>query len=418
VKILFILGAYLPNPSANGVCVKNAAGALKSRGHAVTVLCRRQYDDSKGDERIDGVRVVRAPGDRLHELSRRLRRSASGSLGALACRAAELARRALSLIEALIWPLDLSGRGRRLYRAALTLCKADNIDTVVCVCTPWQALCAGLRLKRTRPDIRFIPCYFDTLSGGIKPRLIGARLDQIRKLRYERAVDASADRILYMNAAKAHCRAQFLGDAFYKNIRFVDNPLLLRPDACGAPGGGDRITVLYAGTLTKNERDPGPFLALLARFEDKRIRLQVAGGGNCAGLLEAFARAHPDAVELLGALPHGEAGRLMQKADVLLNIGNQNANMLTSKIFEYMSCGKPILSLYSTDADAALPYLARYPLAQTLDAREADLARQAARAEAFIRNARGRRIDFDTVKALYPDSAPEAFVRALGDALA
>lgn len=41
---------------------------------------------------------------------------------------------------------------------------------------------------------------------------------------------------------------------------------------------------------------------------------------------------------------------------------------ISSKIFEYMSMGKPILHIYYSDTDVNLSYLKRYPLALCLKA--------------------------------------------------
>ena len=57
----------------------------------------------------------------------------------------------------------------------------------------------------------------------------------------------------------------------------------------------------------------------------------------------------------------------MRQSDILLSIGNMDPNLIPSKLFKYMSIGKPIIHLKRGERDSCLPYLARYPLALVLD---------------------------------------------------
>jgi hypothetical protein len=61
-------------------------------------------------------------------------------------------------------------------------------------------------------------------------------------------------------------------------------------------------------------------------------------------------------VERIGNVDHAQAMRDMQRARVLLLSVNDTANakgVLTSKLFEYMSVGRPILAVGPKDGDVA-----------------------------------------------------------------
>ncbi len=63
-----------------------------------------------------------------------------------------------------------------------------------------------------------------------------------------------------------------------------------------------------------------------------------------------------DKVERVGPVSHAEAMRHMQRARVLLLLLNDTANakgILTSKLFEYLSVGRPLLSIGPKDGDVA-----------------------------------------------------------------
>ena len=64
---------------------------------------------------------------------------------------------------------------------------------------------------------------------------------------------------------------------------------------------------------------------------------------------------------------HGEvspekADWYAQKADILINIGNKEFNLLPSKLIDYVSMGKPIINISQIENCATLPYMAKYPI--------------------------------------------------------
>ena len=60
----------------------------------------------------------------------------------------------------------------------------------------------------------------------------------------------------------------------------------------------------------------------------------------------------------------------MEEAEVLINFGNYNLNMIPSKIFEYFSFGKKIIHFYKDDNDTCIPYLKKYPYSLLIDERD------------------------------------------------
>ena len=63
--------------------------------------------------------------------------------------------------------------------------------------------------------------------------------------------------------------------------------------------------------------------------------------------------------------------KMMQdEADILLNIGNTIPGMVPSKIFEYMSTGKPIISTSCIQNDPVITYLEHYGNAHVINEKE------------------------------------------------
>ena len=110
---------------------------------------------------------------------------------------------------------------------------------------------------------------------------------------------------------------------------------------------------------------------------------------------------------LPGPLPPAEAAALEQDADVLLNLGNTRDEQMPSKIFAFLGSGKPILHLAASDTDPTLPYLARYPLALVLYAKDGVTPGVTARLNRWLHEVRGRQLPYAETAQLYPEFTPE-----------
>lgn len=169
----------------------------------------------------------------------------------------------------------------------------------------------------------------------------------------------------------------------------------------------DPTLCAFCGTLYPALRTPDALLKLFPRL-DARLTLVMAGGG-----WETFApqRAEAEAalgdrLQILGPVPHKDAAALERRAGVLISIGNTAANQLPSKLFEVFAAGKPVLHLAAGPKDAALPYLARWPLAFVWR----DETDTPALGRWLAENA-GRTLPFETAEACFPEFTPGCVAR-------
>ena len=117
----------------------------------------------------------------------------------------------------------------------------------------------------------------------------------------------------------------------------------------------------------------------------------------------------------MGLIGHERVLELLDEADVLLNIGNINTALIPSKLLEYLSYGKPIITTYWSDADTSLPYLEKYPLTVTLDECEEDLDAQAEKIERFFDRYLGKHVEPKVMEAVFRENTPAAFEKLLVD---
>ncbi|WP_455500097.1 hypothetical protein [Gemmiger sp.] len=192
-----------------------------------------------------------------------------------------------------------------------------------------------------------------------------------------------------------------------EKVHVLGFPTLL-PRECACEEHDD-IRCVFCGSLYPNLREPGFALALFEALRDDAVTLTMAGGG-----WERFAADADKAAQILGAkfvhpgmLPPDEAAALENRADVLLSLGNAYDNQMPSKLFGYFATGKPVLHLAASENDPTLPYLARYPLALVLHAKEGVTPGTAAKLGRWLHEVKGRRVSFVEVAKLYPEFTPE-----------
>lgn len=114
-----------------------------------------------------------------------------------------------------------------------------------------------------------------------------------------------------------------------------------------APRNESGITIyMYAGIL-EPVTGVDMLLKAFSRISNPSIRLKISGKGSLEKLVEDAAK-QDDRITYLGCVPYEEYLRNLQKADVLINPRNmnlpENENNFPSKIMEYLSTGKPIIS--------------------------------------------------------------------------
>lgn len=141
----------------------------------------------------------------------------------------------------------------------------------------------------------------------------------------------------------------------------------------------DLLDMLYTGSFYSFRRPVELVRAVVAAGS---ARLSIATSRAPRWLREA-AEAHPESIQVLGFLPHETVVALQRRADVLVNIANDDEAHIPGKLYEYLGSGRPILHLDAGKGDEA-----------------ADLVRELRRGLVRL-NEEGQIVDaLDTLKAL------------------
>lgn len=121
----------------------------------------------------------------------------------------------------------------------------------------------------------------------------------------------------------------------------------------------DAYSLVHAGSLTSTRNAPQLWQALKLICEEDpafadRFKLRFIGPVDHAVMTDVEEAGLGTYVERMGRVPHAEALRQMQQARVLLLLANDTANVLgilTGKLFEYVSTGRPVLAVAPVEGD-------------------------------------------------------------------
>lgn len=162
----------------------------------------------------------------------------------------------------------------------------------------------------------------------------------------------------------------------------------------------------FIGGLYKDIRNPKAIMQAFSLMEDG-ISLSFIGKwpGNDFSLSD-FCLPH---IQYLGSKKEEEIPDIYHDADILVNIGNLVDNQMPSKIFEYISTGKPILNIYKIPNCPTLKYLSRYPLAFNIfeDDLVKDMDFYASKIQDFCLENKSKRVPLEFIMENYEANTDE-----------
>jgi glycosyltransferase involved in cell wall biosynthesis len=400
-RILFLMSN--PSPGVNGVCIQKIIDTLDPKEYDITCIC---YDNKLYTADTPNVKIYKVSRGLFHTLKYKMNKR-----NMPAVRIIDFLLKIRQIPFLLTWPLVDPVFTRRVFHLAEKLYRQSPFDSVVAVHHPPSSLYVASKLKKQYPKIKYVAYFLDALSGGHSFNTKYISKDWIfkKKLKAEERVLANADIAVVMESSRKHHEKYNANKPFYGKLRFLNIPLLDKPDSSAILETPyletTKINLLFCGAAYYPYRNIPYFISVLGNAGLPDTVFTIIGSTNREDKLTG------DNVVFIPTKPHSEIVRAMKSADILINFGVRTPSAISGKIFEYMSYGKPIISTYSIDDEACIPYLKNYPLALLLDERETDLESQGKRVRQFIEDTKGKRVEFDTVKEMFKNNLPETFVK-------
>lgn len=419
-KVLFCLQWYPSYDSANGFCDEEIIRALKREGgYDIHCLTYKTLTDKETEE-LDGVKVHRFKRGRFWTWYTDQAQNKKRYL-----KIAEWIYRFLLRIKEVItiplYPVYEPIQCHRFASAARALDEKEHFDVVVAEFHGMDSLWAGYRLKRNRPSIKFVPLYWDSLAGGYPAKYLPEKFCLSRRVKLEKRIDRIADSIVALKSTKEVYGRIGMEDSLLSRIHFlsiprvdvskakVERPLpedlkdLIRPGF---------VNILFAGSPGKRSFDY-LFGLLDGVGRAMSVNLIIVCRELFHGeLLKKGEKYNHFSLRVVNYMPYDSLSCLLSASDVLLNIGNESKFLVPSKIYDYVSYAKPVMSLYGIDEDTSKLMLLRYPAKLLIDERE-DLQESIAMTASFFDGLVNYSIDPTFVESLYEDATGKAYVNVL-----
>lgn len=354
LNILFIV---TERNSANGVCANSVIRACLNRGYKVTCVTNKEYDDP--NEFIsDNVKFYTVKPRSVYSIFSYLNRGKiSGWRKQILLLIGTLINKIELLISIPTWPVISRGYSKRIYKLIQTLHKEQSFDIVVPIYTQIDTIIAANLLKHKYPNVKVVPYMLDSLAAGYGPKQFSKEWIEKRGLKWEEKIFKNVDHIVMMKSSEDfYMRYQEL--PYMNKVSFLDIPLFVC-NGKKAISYNEVPVISYVGSIPVHIRNPKYFLDVFKALNNTKIKLQIIGPSTCESLIQQYLISD-DRIERIERVPHSKALEIIEKSDFLLNLGNNLTTMMPSKIFEYISTGKPIISTAPILDEPCIKYLEKY----------------------------------------------------------
>lgn len=302
---------------------------------------------------------------------------------------------------------------RKLYSKAQKLYDEYNFALVISENHGLETFIAGCELKERNCSIKHIPIFWDPLKGHSFSPLLPREFSKKRFERLENKAIKFSTLLISMSSMRSFYEVN--GDPAKEKRVYLDIPGIIPPDKEVASDylnvlKDGYINIVYSGILTIPTRDPLPIIKLFNNSSFvEGVNLIFFCAGNAKDVLVKAKDSFKGKISINDYIPLNELHTVYKYSNFLLNISDINANMTPSKIFEYMSYGKPIISFYLTEGDAAKKYLDNYSQSICINLNESD-SFNVNMIDAFM-SSKHEDLPFEYVKEAFSNNTPECYLR-------
>ncbi len=393
-KLLVLAYEYYPTENANTRIIRNTCERLADRYETDLVTVRTPGNPGREDS--GKFRVIRVPGYSFH------REKCTGPV-TLPVLGRMVTEKILGKITH-----DETRMLERLYEREIRRnVSAAAYDAILSFSAPFLPHGCASRLSRETG----VPWMAVCLDPYFSHRIFGPEGLEDRKKREEAVMENAARVLITYPTDRDYLRA---GVSFRDKITGIEMPGIMprtqEPAETGTASGPVRCS--FFGSMYREIRDPRPAIAL---FSGTGEGIETRFAGKIVDGTKQDFFPEKCSCRYLGELAGEALAKEYAETEVLVNIGNAVDNQMPSKIFEYISTGKPIINIFKTPDCPTLKYLEKYPLALNIGEEEIreNPADCISRVQAFCRAYRGERVPAEETQRLYAANTFEAFAESI-----
>ena len=276
----------------------------------------------------------------------------------------------------------------------------EKYDILIPVCGIYEAAAAALKFSRKVSSKMVVyqldPCANNYAFSNVPTQ----RKETFENELFEKAAAIITTPILYRYICEKYSAS------IIKKTESMEFPNV-KVDYCDnhSKDYHSNYNCVYAGALYSFARNPRYTIEVFKAIENPKIKLHFIGADKSQ--LRDYIDEKEDRFIVHGIMPFDETRTKLEQADVLVNIGNIMANQVPSKIFEYISTGKPIINICANSNCPSKEYLDKYPMALSIDEDDGMLKEHAYELEKFILEYAGKAVDKNKIMKQFEKCTPE-----------
>ena len=400
MNILFVTQRFFPHGDATSVIVRNIAEELCKRGNAVTVLALCIFKEDCQFCKLGEINIQNYYSSGLKTIGQIRKEMANNPIQALL----ELTGKVSSKIRMkTIRKYKLYSMHPNLindYKKAIKEITTKKIyDLCIATLLPLEGVYSAINYcpQETMIGLYQLDTYWNNLLFPYK--YSSKRLIYEKRLIQECSFILTTPQIYEINTR--------IDKTSFDQLIPVEFPMVKETTKDSIKFGinDGLIHCAFVGTLYRDIRPPRNAIQKIAKINNPNIIFDFYGFGQELITELAEYSSAKDRIKLHGSVSSEIAEEIELKSDFLVNIDNTVISQVPSKIFEYISTGKPIINFYFNSDSTILNYLKNYPLCINIlmDGR-ADSSTEAM--ELYILENKGKTIPFKNIKEIYYKNTP------------
>lgn len=407
MDIVFLVDYYYPKFSAVSKCVYNLAIEM-AKSHNVTVVSIDGISTDLNLETVDNHKLIRGF---VSDLA--IRRNAQNLI-----KDSKMIKKAFysmtykyyrvkSYVKALISKQNIDIQKIKAFDKII---EKLEIDVLIPVCIPFEGVMSSINYRKKNSKCKLVPILFDrfTYNESLHRNKLNMKLKEKTHKSLEYEMILYSEKIYSMKQLKDTFNSMFPGEI--NKFRFVEHPLIKEIELPICDKSRNKISAIYAGALYKEFRSPKFVLDVFSSM-GQEFELNFYSSGDCEDIINQYSKLTNVSINQYGYVGIEELKNAYSCTDFFISIGNKNMENVTSKIFEYISIGKPIIHFYYNDDDPTLNLLKDYPLAICLKQDySSNINKLINELKVFCMNSNKKSISFNEIADIYKDANPKYIV--------
>lgn len=284
------------------------------------------------------------------------------------------------------------------------------IEYLLTVSSPFTAHTAGRKFKQNHNHTKWLTMTFDPLiyMATGKRSFIFPKYKQVWSRKQEINIFNSADYNFVTEDIFYNCEELFSN----ARVKTLSLPFLIqRSDPESLEYFSlSMVNLVFAGRFYKEIRNPEYLLKTFLSMKSNNILLHLFITSDCDEFIDKYVKRSNGKIIVHAPVSVKKIRKIMNSADILINVGNSIAAFKPSKIFEYISTGKPIVNFYKNNLHDKT--LLKYPNVLQIDSDNTSISLAAENLLTFCCQNKSNQLKTEDITIIYPSHSP-AYVKKI-----